>query len=58
MGIDDAVKAAEFVNAGVSIPMHYGTFGVIEADPAEFVRKVEVTGRKAAVVAPGASYVV
>jgi L-ascorbate metabolism protein UlaG (beta-lactamase superfamily) len=56
MGITDAAKAAEFVNAAVAIPMHYGTFGWIEADPNEFVKRVETGGRKAVVVKPGASY--
>ncbi len=32
MGIDDAVKAATFVNADTVIPMHYDTFGLIEID--------------------------
>jgi L-ascorbate metabolism protein UlaG (beta-lactamase superfamily) len=56
MGIDDAVKATEFLQARVHIPMHYDTFGWIKADPQEFVRKVEAAGRKAVVVKPGASY--
>ena len=56
MGIADAVKAAEFVDAGVAIPMHYNTFGWITADPIEFVTRVKAAGRKAAVVAPGATY--
>ena len=53
MGIADAVKAAELLDAGVAIPMHYDTFDVIRADPAEFVRRVAAGGRKAAVVEPG-----
>jgi len=56
MGIADAVKAAEFVDAGVAIPMHYNTFGWIQADPNEFVTRVKAAGRKAAVVAPGSTY--
>ncbi|HEX6849917.1 MAG TPA: metal-dependent hydrolase [Candidatus Polarisedimenticolaceae bacterium] len=56
MGIDDAVKAAEFLQAGVVIPMHYDTFGYIKADPNEFVRKVAAKGLKAVVVKPGAGY--
>jgi L-ascorbate metabolism protein UlaG (beta-lactamase superfamily) len=56
MGIDDAVKATEFLNAKVNIPMHYSTFDVIEADPMEFVRKVEATGRTALHIASGSSH--
>jgi len=58
MGIDDAVRAAGFLKAGLNIPMHYNTFDVISADPAEFVRKVEATGRKAMIVKPGARHVI
>jgi len=47
------VKATEFLRAKVHIPMHYDTFGLIKADPQEFVRKVEAAGRKAVVVRPG-----
>ena len=56
MGITDAVKAAEFVGAGVTIPMHYGTFAYIKADPHEFVSRVRASGRLAVVVDPGHSY--
>lgn len=44
MGITDAVKAAELVNPKIAIPMHYNTFPVIQADPAEFKKKVEEKG--------------
>ena len=50
MGIDDAVKAAEFIGAKVTIPMHYNTFPVIEADPSEFTNKVKAKGLAAEVV--------
>jgi L-ascorbate metabolism protein UlaG (beta-lactamase superfamily) len=56
MGIDDAVRATGFLKAHMNIPMHYNTFGVIEADPQEFVRKVEAAGRRAVVVKPGGEY--
>jgi L-ascorbate metabolism protein UlaG (beta-lactamase superfamily) len=56
MGIDDAVKAVELLRPAVAIPMHYDTFDVIKADPAEFVSKVERRGGKAVVVEPGASF--
>jgi L-ascorbate metabolism protein UlaG (beta-lactamase superfamily) len=44
MGIDDAVRAAEFVKPKIVIPMHYDTFDVIKADPEEFKKKVEAKG--------------
>ncbi len=49
MGIDDAVKSVEFVNPGLTIPMHYNTFPIIPADPEEFKKKVEAIGKKAMV---------
>ena len=50
MGIDDAVRAVEFVRPGLAIPMHYNTFPVIEADPEEFRSKVEEKQLKARVL--------
>jgi L-ascorbate metabolism protein UlaG (beta-lactamase superfamily) len=58
MGIDDAVRAAGFLNAKLNIPMHYRTFDVINADPQEFVRKIEAAGRKAIVLNPGAEHII
>ncbi len=58
MGIDDAVRAAVFLNARINVPMHYKTFDVISADPDEFVKKVEAVGRKAVVVKPGGEYLI
>ena len=40
MGIDDAVRAVDFVKPQIAIPMHYNTWDVIKADPQEFRRKV------------------
>jgi len=53
MGIDDAVKAIEFLNPKLAIPMHYDTFDIIKADPQEFKRKVESIGKKCRVVGFG-----
>jgi L-ascorbate metabolism protein UlaG (beta-lactamase superfamily) len=58
MGVDDAVKAAEFLGAGVTIPMHYDTFDWINTDVQAFVKKCEAKGRKAVVVKPGARYTI
>ncbi len=55
MGIDDAVKAIEFLNPSLAIPMHFSTFGIIEADPNEFKRKVESIGKKCMVIPFGES---
>lgn len=41
MGIDDAVKAAEFINARRVVPIHYDTFDVIKADPQQFASRVK-----------------
>jgi len=56
MGIDEAVKAAEFLGAKVNLPMHYNTFPVIEQDPAEFAERLATAGMKAVVLDPGGSY--
>ncbi|HXV77590.1 MAG TPA: metal-dependent hydrolase [Candidatus Polarisedimenticolaceae bacterium] len=56
MGIDDAVKACEFLRAKITIPMHYDTFEPIKADPNEFVAKVADRGGRALVINPGQVY--
>jgi len=56
MGIDDAVKAAEFLRARVTIPMHYNTFDPIKANPQEFAEKLEQRGARAQIVKPGQAF--
>lgn len=53
MGIDDAVKAVEFLKPATAVPMHYNTFSVIKADPFEFKKKTEAAGYKARVLEYG-----
>jgi len=53
MGIDDAVRATEFTNPKLVIPMHYNTFDVIKVDPNEFKHKVEDKGFAAHVMEIG-----
>lgn len=55
MGIDDAVKAAEFLSANHYLPMHYGTFGLIDVDPHHFVEKLAGNGLKGTVLPVGYS---
>ncbi len=50
MGINDAVKAVEFVSPKFAIPIHYNTFPVIAADPNEFKKLVDAKGYKARVL--------
>lgn len=40
MDIRDAVRAVEFIKPETVVPIHYDTFPVIEADPAEFAALV------------------
>lgn len=40
MDAEDAVRAVEFIHPKLVIPMHYGTFPIIEADPEKFKEKV------------------
>lgn len=55
MGIDDAVKAVEFVKPKLVLPMHYKTFDVIDVDPQEFAEKVKDKGFEAKVLDFGAA---
>jgi L-ascorbate metabolism protein UlaG (beta-lactamase superfamily) len=53
MGIDDAVKAAEFLNAKNIIPIHYNTFDVIKADAMQFSKKIQAVGKNCIIMNPG-----
>ncbi|TVR62616.1 MAG: metal-dependent hydrolase [Gemmatimonadales bacterium] len=53
MGPDDAVRALEFINPRVVVPIHYNTFPLIEQDTEEFRLKVGNRAR-VKVMAPGA----
>jgi len=55
MGPDDAVRAIEFIEPRIVIPMHYNTFDLILQDAQDFARKV---GGRAEVVIlePGGSF--
>src|SRR6059058_520743 len=55
MGIEDAVRAVEFVQPRAVIPMHYNTWDVIKADPEQFKRQVGGRAR-VVVLAPGEAH--
>lgn len=40
MGVPSATKAVEFIKTKKVIPIHYGTFPIVEADPEEFKKRV------------------
>jgi len=44
MGPEDALIAADWINAKIVVPVHYNTFPVIEQDPEAFVKKLK-TGK-------------
>lgn len=51
MGVDDAVKAVEFLRPKMVVPFHYNTFPAIQAGPDIFAQKV--TGTKVIILKPG-----
>ncbi len=54
MGPEDALLAASYVKAKVTIPIHYKTWPVIDQDPHAYVEKLESEyGQKGLVVDPG-----
>ncbi len=55
MGVEDAVRAVEFVKPKSVIPMHYNTWDLIKADPQEFRRLVGSTSA-VIILKPGETY--
>ncbi|MFC0187884.1 metal-dependent hydrolase [Fictibacillus aquaticus] len=45
MGPEDAVDAASWINAKLTVPIHFNTFPVIKQDARAFVDKLKVPGR-------------
>ncbi len=59
MGPEDAVIATELLNPRVVIPVHYGTFDVIQQDPHQFKAMVESKTRARCIILnPGESYTI
>jgi L-ascorbate metabolism protein UlaG (beta-lactamase superfamily) len=55
MGVDDAVKAVEFVKPKTVVPIHYKTWDIIDAEPNEFKKKLDGKGVKVVILKPGES---
>ncbi len=55
MGVDDAVRAVQFVKPKVVVPMHFNTWDVIAADPEEFKKKLDGSGVRVEVLQPNQS---
>lgn len=53
MGIDEAVKAAEWLESKNIIPMHYNTFPLIKTNLNEFKEKIEALGKECIILKPG-----
>jgi L-ascorbate metabolism protein UlaG (beta-lactamase superfamily) len=56
MGIEDAVKAVQFLKPKVVIPMHFDTFDVIKQDPQVFAKKLKGSKSKVKILKIGESY--
>ena len=53
MGIDDAVKAVEFVKPKIAIPIHFDTWPPIEADPKLFKEELNKVDKECIIMAFG-----
>lgn len=57
MGPDDALRAVKLLTPKVVIPIHYGTWGLIDQDPAAWAARVtQETGTQVVVLKPGEKF--
>jgi L-ascorbate metabolism protein UlaG (beta-lactamase superfamily) len=57
MGIDDAIKAAEFVRCPEILGLHYNTFPPIMIDPLAAIEKFKAARQHLHLLTPGASHI-
>ena len=56
MGVEDALLAASYIKARITIPIHYKTWPVIDKEPATYVALLEAKYKQAGlVVDPGST---
>jgi L-ascorbate metabolism protein UlaG (beta-lactamase superfamily) len=53
MDVEEALEALDILNPDAAIPMHYGTFSQIKADPQRFKRLAENAGHHVTVLSIG-----
>jgi L-ascorbate metabolism protein UlaG (beta-lactamase superfamily) len=56
MGIDDAIKAAEFVRCGEILGLHYNTFPPIKIDPPAAIEKFKAARQQLHLLLPGETH--
>lgn len=56
MGVDDAIKAADFVRCNEILGLHYNTFPPIRIDTGEAVQKFKAAGKNLHLLLPGESH--
>jgi L-ascorbate metabolism protein UlaG (beta-lactamase superfamily) len=55
MGVDDAIKAVEFLQPKKVVPIHYGTWPLIDTEPEEFATKLKGSKSQVVIISPGES---
>jgi L-ascorbate metabolism protein UlaG (beta-lactamase superfamily) len=56
MGVDDAIKAAEFVRCRDILGLHYNTFPVIKIDPPAAIERFKAAQQRLHLLLPGESH--
>ena len=56
MGVDDAVKAADFVRCGDILALHYNTFAPIQINPTAAAEKFKAAGKRLHLLKPGENH--
>ncbi|MDA3864010.1 MAG: metal-dependent hydrolase [Deltaproteobacteria bacterium] len=55
MGTEDAALAATYIHPRIAVPMHYGTWELIDTDPQDFARRLQGSSIKPVILKPGES---
>jgi L-ascorbate metabolism protein UlaG (beta-lactamase superfamily) len=56
MGVDDAIKAAEFVRCHEILGLHYNTFPPIRIDPPAAIDKFKAAHQRLRLLLPGETH--